>query len=192
VEEYQHPLYILLVLSVETTVTLNLHVIASAVLLHFTSLQIWGCEKSGLFHAFSRHILHRLKIPIHKRSDRKIHITLLSRDTTYRRILNEKELIEGLQNNPDYVVKRVSVFLLNSVYWLFILNLYTKRYLLDTTNEGGRFFLHIHQRYLFLPWKLHLVFIHDHLKLTLGNRFKFYFAVPSGCPLKRTSIAELI
>lgn len=78
----------------------------------YSSLQIWGCEKSGLFHAFSRHTLHRLKIPLHKRSDKKIHVTLLSRDTAYRRILNEKELIEGLHENPDYVVKRVRMSLL--------------------------------------------------------------------------------
>lgn len=75
--------------------------------LYYNTPIIWGCEKSGLFHAFSKHILHRLKIPLHKRSDRKIHVTLLSRDTTYRRILNEKELIAGLQKNLDYVVKRV-------------------------------------------------------------------------------------
>jgi hypothetical protein len=103
-----------------------------ALLLHFASLQIWGCEKSGLFHAFSKHILHRLKIPIHKRSDRNIHITLLSRDTAYRRILNEKELIEGLQKNPDYVVKRVSLFLLTSVCRLSILYLHAKNYSLHT------------------------------------------------------------
>jgi len=40
-------------------------------------------------------------------------VTLLSRETAYRRILNEKELIEGLRKNPDYIVKRVRVFLLN-------------------------------------------------------------------------------
>lgn len=68
---------------------------------------IWGCEKSGLFHAFSKHILHRLKIPLHKRSNEKIHITLLSRDTTYRKILNEEDLIKALEKNKDYDVKRV-------------------------------------------------------------------------------------
>jgi hypothetical protein len=92
-----------------------LHLSTNSVLLFLTSLQIWGCEKSGLFHAFSKHILHRLKIPLLKRSDKKIHVTLLSRDTTYRRILNEKELIEGLQKNPDYVVKRVRMSLLNYI-----------------------------------------------------------------------------
>jgi len=75
--------------------------------LYYNTPLIWGCEKSGLFHAFSKHILHRLKIPLHKRSDTKIRVALLSRETAYRRILNEKELIEGLRKNPDYIVKRV-------------------------------------------------------------------------------------
>ncbi|XP_046991623.1 EGF domain-specific O-linked N-acetylglucosamine transferase isoform X1 [Schistocerca americana] len=68
---------------------------------------IWGCEKSGLFHAFSKHILHRLHIPQYKRNDSKIHVTLLSRDTAYRRILNEDELIYHLKLNPEYEVKKV-------------------------------------------------------------------------------------
>ncbi|PSN54636.1 EGF domain-specific O-linked N-acetylglucosamine transferase [Blattella germanica] len=77
--------------------------------LYYNTPIIWGCEKSGLFHAFSKHILHRLKIPLHNRTDSKIHVTLLSRDTTYRKILNEKDLIKGLKKNPNYVVKRVNV-----------------------------------------------------------------------------------
>ncbi|KAK7788871.1 hypothetical protein R5R35_011397 [Gryllus longicercus] len=68
---------------------------------------IWGCEKSGLFHAFSKHILHRLKVPLHKRFNNKIQITLLSRNTTYRNILNENELLAALKKNEDYQVKRV-------------------------------------------------------------------------------------
>ncbi|KAJ9592753.1 hypothetical protein L9F63_015591 [Diploptera punctata] len=75
--------------------------------LYYNTPIIWGCEKSGLFHAFSKHILHRLQIPLHERTNSKIYITLLSRDTTYRRILNEKELIQGLKKNSNYVVKRV-------------------------------------------------------------------------------------
>jgi len=88
------------------------------------SLQIWGCEKSGLFHAFSKHILHRLKIPLHERSDTKIRVTLLSRDTAYRRILNEKELIEGLHKNPNYIVKKVRMPLLNSVCKFVLIIMY--------------------------------------------------------------------
>lgn len=75
--------------------------------LYYNTPIIDGCENSGLFRAFSQHILHRLKIPIWKRADRKIRITLLSRDTKYRRILNEDELIEGLAENEGYSVQRV-------------------------------------------------------------------------------------
>lgn len=71
-------------------------------------LQIWGCEKSGLFHAFSKHILHRLKIKIHQRKNKKIRITLLSRETKFRKILNEDKLIETLKKNKLYYVKRVN------------------------------------------------------------------------------------
>ncbi|XP_067003834.2 EGF domain-specific O-linked N-acetylglucosamine transferase isoform X2 [Anabrus simplex] len=75
--------------------------------LYYNTPIIWGCEKSGLFHAFSKHILHRLQIPEQKRNNTKIRITLLSRDTTYRRILNEEELLNALKENPEYEVNRV-------------------------------------------------------------------------------------
>lgn len=75
--------------------------------LYYNTPIIYGCEKSGLFHAFSNHILHRLKIPIHKTRGDKIRITLLSRDTKYRRILNENELIRKLEENKGYVVSKV-------------------------------------------------------------------------------------
>ncbi|XP_075214327.1 EGF-domain O-GlcNAc transferase isoform X2 [Lycorma delicatula] len=76
--------------------------------LYYNTPIIWGCEKSGLFHAFSKHILHRLKIPDLPRKSSKIHITLLSRNTDYRNIMNEDELIEGLKNNSNYYVRRVT------------------------------------------------------------------------------------
>ncbi|XP_022184305.2 EGF domain-specific O-linked N-acetylglucosamine transferase isoform X2 [Nilaparvata lugens] len=75
--------------------------------LYYNTPIIWGCEKSGLFHAFSKHILHRLKIPEKKRKSAKIRITLLSRNTDYRNILNENELIEALEKNSNYQVRRV-------------------------------------------------------------------------------------
>lgn len=71
------------------------------------SFQIYGCEDSGLFTAFSDHILHRLRIPLHDRNNTKIRVTLLSRDTQYRRILNEDELVKALKANPNYEVKKV-------------------------------------------------------------------------------------
>lgn len=72
-------------------------------------LQIYGCENSGLFTAFSEHILHRLKIPVHEKSNPKVRVTLLSRDTQYRKILNEDELVAALEKNPDYEVKKVII-----------------------------------------------------------------------------------
>ncbi|KAG8223436.1 hypothetical protein J437_LFUL005264 [Ladona fulva] len=77
--------------------------------LYYNTPLIWGCHKSGLFHAFSKHMLHRLGIvrtPARRREG-KIRVTLMSRDTPYRRILNEEELIAGLEENPDYSVRRV-------------------------------------------------------------------------------------
>lgn len=68
---------------------------------------IWGCEASGLFHAFSQHVLYRLGVKQVPRTDAHIRITLLSRDTTYRNILNEQELIRALEANPNYRVQRV-------------------------------------------------------------------------------------
>lgn len=48
-----------------------------------------------------------MNIPQHSRTDSKIRITLLSRDTKFRRILNEDELLKALQKNENYQVKRV-------------------------------------------------------------------------------------
>ncbi|RZC43143.1 EGF domain-specific O-linked N-acetylglucosamine transferase, partial [Asbolus verrucosus] len=75
--------------------------------LYYNTPIIYGCEGSGLFHAFSEHILHRLKIPFHPRTNKKVRITLLSRDTKYRKILNENELIETLAENDEYEVQKV-------------------------------------------------------------------------------------
>jgi len=75
--------------------------------LYYNTPIIYGCEKSGLFNAFSKHMLHRLKIPFHKRNDTKIRVTLLSRDTKYRKILNEHKLIEALKKNKEYLVQKV-------------------------------------------------------------------------------------
>lgn len=70
-------------------------------------VQINGCERSGLFEAFSQHILHRLDIPLHAKSDQKIRITLLSRRTKFRQILNVDELFNQLQKNDSYAVQKV-------------------------------------------------------------------------------------
>ncbi|VVC97388.1 unnamed protein product [Leptidea sinapis] len=75
--------------------------------LYYNTPLIYGCERSGLFHAFSKHIIHSLKIPLHIRSNKKVRVTLLSRGTTYRTILNEKEIVEALLKIRGYHVERV-------------------------------------------------------------------------------------
>ncbi|CAG4944872.1 unnamed protein product [Colias eurytheme] len=75
--------------------------------LYYNTPVIYGCERSGLFHAFSKHILHSLKIPLHIRKNDKVRITLLSRGTTYRKIMNEEEIVKELLKNKEYHVERV-------------------------------------------------------------------------------------
>ncbi|XP_033334181.1 EGF-domain O-GlcNAc transferase isoform X2 [Megalopta genalis] len=75
--------------------------------LYYNTPLIYGCENSGLFKAFGDHVLHRLRIPLHERKNQRIRVTLLSRDTQYRRILNEDELVKALKENPEYKVRKV-------------------------------------------------------------------------------------
>lgn len=77
--------------------------------LYYNTPVVWGCQQSGLVHAFSKFVLHRLKIPKRSVSDdsSKIRVTLLSRDTPYRRILNEHQLVSKLSSQPDFLVRKV-------------------------------------------------------------------------------------
>ncbi|XP_004929309.2 EGF domain-specific O-linked N-acetylglucosamine transferase [Bombyx mori] len=75
--------------------------------LYYNTPLIYGCERSGLFHAFSKHILHSLNIKLHMRTDDRVRVTLLSRGTTYRSILNEKEIVDALLKEDGYYVQRV-------------------------------------------------------------------------------------
>nr|XP_053646822.1 EGF domain-specific O-linked N-acetylglucosamine transferase-like isoform X2 [Cherax quadricarinatus] len=74
--------------------------------LYYNTPIIWGCEKSGLFHAFSRHILHRLGVAGRSQGDGTIHITLLSRNTEFRRVLNEAQLIKALRSDKKFIVRK--------------------------------------------------------------------------------------
>ncbi|XP_058826339.1 EGF domain-specific O-linked N-acetylglucosamine transferase [Topomyia yanbarensis] len=76
--------------------------------LYYNTPIISGCENSGLFQAFSEHILHRMRIPLKSNSDGKIRITFLSRQTKFRRVLNEDELLKAISVNEEYKVNRVS------------------------------------------------------------------------------------
>jgi len=55
-------------------------------------------------------VLHRLSINRTSNSNEKIRITFLSRNTKYRNVLNENELITALKNNSEYEVKKVYFF----------------------------------------------------------------------------------
>ncbi|CAG7661329.1 unnamed protein product [Allacma fusca] len=70
--------------------------------LYYNTPLIWGCRNSGLFHAFSKFMLHRLKIkarPVPTLS--KLNVTFISRQTRYRKVLNEDILLQELRKNQD-------------------------------------------------------------------------------------------
>lgn len=67
-----------------------------------------GCEKSGLFHAFSHHVLHRLGISQDTYKSGTIRVTLLSRSTTHRQILNQDQLVKALRSKgKEFEVRKV-------------------------------------------------------------------------------------
>ncbi|KAF2981120.1 hypothetical protein EK904_010422 [Melospiza melodia maxima] len=67
----------------------------------FDSKRVWnsisGCHGTGLFRAFSQHVLHRLNITQEGPKDGKIRVTILTRSTDYRKILNQNELVNALK-----------------------------------------------------------------------------------------------
>uniref|UniRef100_A0A0N5ALH8 Uncharacterized protein n=1 Tax=Syphacia muris TaxID=451379 RepID=A0A0N5ALH8_9BILA len=60
--------------------------------LYYNMPLIKGCSNSGLFEAFSEFVLHRIGIKQNGPLLDKVRITLLSRSTRYRRIINEDEV----------------------------------------------------------------------------------------------------
>ena len=54
------------------------------------------CYGSGLMKAFSRHLLSRLNIS-HRPLDQQVQVTLVPRDTKYRNILNQEQLVSALK-----------------------------------------------------------------------------------------------
>jgi len=77
-------------------------------------------------------VLHRLQIPLHPRKDRKIRITLLSRDTQYRKILNENELVKALKENPEYKVNKVKF--LAEIFEYISLSIFNLSYVVFTSS----------------------------------------------------------
>jgi len=72
--------------------------------LFYNSPIIAGCQDSALFHAFKEFITHRLRVPSRPVSPTKLRVTLLSRRTKYRRVLNEYQLIQALNSTRRYTV----------------------------------------------------------------------------------------
>lgn len=75
--------------------------------LFYNTPLISGCHSTGLFRAFSQHVLHRLNITQEGPKDGKIRVTILSRSTEYRKILNQHELVNALKTVSTFEVRIV-------------------------------------------------------------------------------------
>ncbi|XP_031566079.1 EGF domain-specific O-linked N-acetylglucosamine transferase-like [Actinia tenebrosa] len=73
--------------------------------LYFNMPLVPGCMGSGLFKTFSHHVMHRLDVK--HIEEEEIRITLLIRNTKYRRILNADELFRAMESVPVFKVKMV-------------------------------------------------------------------------------------
>ena len=74
-----------------------------------------GCHRSGLFHAFNRHLIHKLNIKaIVPKNPNLVRITLISRKTKYRQILNELDLINALKTS----IEDISVEIHDFNHWM--------------------------------------------------------------------------
>ncbi|XP_032064387.1 EGF domain-specific O-linked N-acetylglucosamine transferase [Thamnophis elegans] len=76
--------------------------------LFYNTPLISGCHGTGLFRAFSQHVLHRLNITQDGPKDGKIRVTILARTTEYRKILNQNELANALKTLPLFDVQIVN------------------------------------------------------------------------------------
>lgn len=75
--------------------------------LYYNMPLITGCYGSTLFRAFSQHVLHRLNVTQQLVQPGKIRVTLLSRKSQYRNILNEADLVGALKTVREYEVRSV-------------------------------------------------------------------------------------
>ncbi|XP_063486819.1 EGF domain-specific O-linked N-acetylglucosamine transferase isoform X1 [Symphalangus syndactylus] len=75
--------------------------------LFYNTPLISGCQNTGLFRAFSQHVLHRLNITQGGPKDGKIRVTILARSTEYRKILNQNELVNALKTVSTFEVQIV-------------------------------------------------------------------------------------
>ncbi|KAM5233614.1 EGF domain-specific O-linked N-acetylglucosamine transferase isoform 1-T1 [Hipposideros larvatus] len=75
--------------------------------LFYNTPLISGCQNTGLFRAFSQHVLHRLNITQEGPKDGKIRVTILARSTEYRKILNQNELLNAVKTVSTFEVQIV-------------------------------------------------------------------------------------
>lgn len=83
--------------------------------LYYNMPLIPGCANSGIFRAFNRHLLFHLKMRNSEDlcSNKQIYLTFLSRNTKYRKILNQNQLIQSLEealkhdNQTDVTIQLV-------------------------------------------------------------------------------------
>jgi len=73
--------------------------------LFYNTPVVAGCSNSGLFHSFSEFILHRLQIPAFGLlPHHRMRVTIISRETRFRRVDNEGELVKVLEQTGLYKV----------------------------------------------------------------------------------------
>ncbi|XP_012590488.1 PREDICTED: EGF domain-specific O-linked N-acetylglucosamine transferase isoform X2 [Condylura cristata] len=75
--------------------------------LFYNTPLISGCQNTGLFRAFSQHVLYRLNITQEGPKNGKIRVTILARSTEYRKILNQNELVNALKTVSTFEVQIV-------------------------------------------------------------------------------------
>ncbi|KAM8930060.1 EGF domain-specific O-linked N-acetylglucosamine transferase [Pelodytes ibericus] len=75
--------------------------------LFYNTPLISNCQKTGLFRAFSQHVLHRLNITQDVLKEEKVRVTILIRSTEFRKILNLDELVRALEKVSIFHVRIV-------------------------------------------------------------------------------------
>ena len=73
--------------------------------LYYNTPLVPGCSNSAMIRAFSSFMVSRLGVEVESLAGPKLRVTLLSRQTSYRRILNEGEVVAALEETGLYTVQ---------------------------------------------------------------------------------------
>ncbi len=84
--------------------------------LFYNTYLVPGCHGSGLMQAFSKHVIDRLGIEQLTSDPSRVRVTLLSRSTKHRRIVNEEEVCG--REGRDAVYQRLKILFLPFVILL--------------------------------------------------------------------------